>query len=209
MSMIEGSQGSSFFFIPKQFRGKFDRTMYASDRFDHLKGSNDFLTYINIFKDMFEYARNARSRCHIDKCLGNYAQDNSFNNKLLKKVRKHFIKMTNLIYGGSYKDNDFMKCIYDYNSSDISFGASDMLSVYKLFADVYSDRVFCDPETSRGLTFRLSGKLERYCIDNMRSFSYISQDNQNIIALQVVQNSCGGRTTRFMSCIFPVPDEMI
>lgn len=206
MSAVEGSQGNNFFFVPKQHRK--NKAMYLEMQFEHLKGNSDFETFINIFSEMFEYAcDNFNGKKHVDKICAEYAKDNSMNNKLLKRMRKCFIRLTNLLYSCSYKDKDFVQAVIDYGiRRSICYDSHLMNAVYSVFASAHSDKMFDCPQNVNGrLNYSKAGEFgSSYQIDNVRSFFRTTGDSA-IIALQVVHIKAGTKALNCISCIFPTP----
>lgn len=202
MSACEGSGGSSFFFIPKSERTS--KQSYMDMQFGHLKGESDFETYINIFTEMFNYAdENTTPSKHVDKICADYARIRSMNNKLLKKTRKCFLKLVNLLYSGSYRDRDFVRCIKDFGR--IEFDETSMNQVYEIFASAHSDKIFGNPiVTKNGVKYFKEDDSTgaHYSIDNIRSFAYIGA--QRFIAMQVMEIR-GATNRNCISGIIPIP----
>lgn len=206
MSALEGSGGSSFFFIPKEER--MAKQSYTEMRFGHLKGESDFETYINIFSEMFDYANsNATPTKHVDKVCAEYAKNSSMNNKLLKKTRKCFLKLANMLYNGSYRDRDFVRCIKDFGR--IEYDVDTMNTVYEIFASVHSDKIFGNPTIGKnGVKYLKEDDLtgSHYTIDTIRSFAYIGAER--FIALQVVEIR-GATSRNCISGIIPFQTKKI
>jgi hypothetical protein len=206
MASIEGSGGNSFFFIPKEERKS--KQDFMEMRFSHLKGTSDFETYINIFIEMFNYIEtNATHGKHTDKLCAEYARNNSMNNKILKKTRKCFLKLVNLLYNSSYKDRDFVNCVNEFGS--IEFDETVMEKVYEIFAGAHSDKVFGNPTfTRKGLKYFKEGDTSssQYDIDNVRSFCAVRNDR--FIALQVIEIR-GATSRNCISGIFPIPEKKL
>lgn len=207
MASFEGSGGNSFFFIPKNERGG-SKQSYMSMQFGHLKGDSDFETYINIFTEMFEYAEdNAMPSKHVDKVCADYARINSMNNKILKKTRKCFLKLVNLLYNGSYRDRDFVRCVKDFGQIDHDRETMD--DVYEIFASAHSDKIFGNPVMLKnGVAYHKEGEFTgaKYVIDNVRSFSYIGF--QRFIAMQIVEIR-GATNRNCISGIIPIPSKKL
>ena len=198
IACIEGSAGNSFFFVPKEHRQ--NKRDYIDDHFEHLKGNNDFETYINIFLDMFDYvAINSYNSYTYERACVKYAKDNSMNNKLLKKTRKCFIKFVNVLYNTNYKNSDFVRCINDFGIN-LNRNSEVLTNLYELFASVHTDKVFIQETGNRYYkNDDLYGKI--YTIDRARSF--FQSDLTCIVALQIMEIKQGKNIRQCMSCIIP------
>lgn len=206
VSMIEGSQGNSFFWIPKEHRK--NKNMYKEfmeDQFGHMKGSNDLETYLYIFSSMFH-----EPKSHKDAAVAKWAKTNSMNNKLLKNARRNFSQLIRITYP-KYRGyaEDFLENMLEQNGIHnlAQLVRDDVLSpVYELFEDVYSDCVFNDPEEGMyGIAYHNNAEVPlSHKIDTMRSFSRLSTNvAHGVVALQVVESVYGLTTNRYISCVFP------
>lgn len=204
MASFEGSGGNSLFFVPKAERRS--KQQFIEMQFGHLKGSTDFETYINIFFEMVEYAENYKKNNskHVDKILAEYAKTHFMNNKILKKIRKCFIKLVNIIYDTDYNSKSFVKCVNDFG--EINNSSRIMNNVYRIFSESHSDKIFFDAQQDKkgNTTYAKANELvsARYSIDNIRSFSF-SPSHERFVALQVVEIR-GQINRNCISGIFPL-----
>ena len=217
VAMIEGSQGNSFFWIPKEHRKTSAmKQTYMNEKYKNFKGDTDFVTFINIFAGMMHEASGHTSYAYVK-----WAQDNSMNNKLLSNVRKNFKRLIEMTYGISQNDVDgtaekqifdMLKSFYGIKNLTQLGEPSVMTTVYELFEDVYSDCKFDEPVEigKKKLLHYHSNDGTKYRIDGFRSFSRMeSMKMHRLVALQVIETKNGQQTSRYISCLFPSKDQAV
>jgi len=205
ISMIEGSQGGSFFWVPKLYRSDINSKLsFLDDHFEHLKGDNDLITYINIFDAMIYGPKTLRDRDVNKWCSKNY-----FNNKMLKSVRMHFNNIVRDFYSHKYSTNALLEVLATHSIDSIRElgNLSNMKKVYPLFVSAYSTQKFSNGKiVGKKLSFA-NEQMGRYMIDSIRSYSYISARCSEIIAIQLITTVIGNKSSNYMSCVFPVDPE--
>lgn len=216
ISMIEGSQGNSFFWIPKEHRkSAASKQAFMKEKYKYVRGDNDFITLINIFASMIH-----ESRGHTNYSYVRWAQEMSLNNKLLSNARKNFKRLIEITYGltpnstGSVEKQVFNMLKDYYNVTDLTqLTHPDIMNIiYPIFENVYIDCTFNDP-----LLIGKKGELIykgldnlKYKIDGLRSFSKLDEKPiHRIVALQVIETKTGNQTARYISCCFPSKDQTI
>lgn len=216
IAMLEGSQGNSFFWIPKEHRKtSATKQVFMNDKYKNLKGDTDFATFINIFASMMHDSNGSTAYSYVK-----WAQDNSMNNKLLANVRKHFRRLLEMTYGltqneidGSVEKQAFnmLKSFYGIHNLSQLTDLQIMNTVYNLFEEVYSDCTFEEPvEVGKKKLLHYHHNIDgtKYRIDGFRSFSKMeSVKMHRLIALQVIETKNGQMTTRYISCLFPSKDQ--
>jgi HrpA-like RNA helicase len=211
ISMVEGSQGNSFFWIPKEHRKTAaTKQNFMSEKYKNLKSDSDFETYINIFSAMIHDSKNSTNYSYLK-----WAQDNSMNNKLLSNARKNFKRLIEMTYGfyDTGKNGAIEKQILSmlFESYGIKYFTElthsyVMDTVYNMFENIYGDVTFEEPVLfgkKKELFYHSSDKV-KYKIDGFRSFSKIPQNKiHRLVALQVIETKTGQNIGRYISCIFP------
>ena len=202
IAMIEGSQGGSFFWIPREFRKPDDKRDFMSETFGHMRGENDLVTYIKIFASMFH-----EPESHRDKDIAKWAREASMNNKVLKAVRRNFKQLVSLTFPNmrGFPEDFITDVLARYQIYDLNILASPsvMECIYPLFEQAYSECRFKPVMTMKGVVY-MSSTSSAHKIDNGRSFSEMTERPEcEVFALQVVEAVCGTRSSRFISCVFP------
>lgn len=215
IAMIEGSQGNSFFWIPKEHRKTAaTKQMFVNDKYKHLRGDTDFETFINIFASMTHDSKGNTTYSYIK-----WGQDNSMNNKLLMNVRKNYKRLIEMTYRFQQNETEgspekqvlnMLKSFYGINNLSQLTNITVMRTVYELFEEVYSDCVFDEP-VELGKKKHIHYHSEdgsKYKIDGFRSYSKMeSAKVHRLVALQVIETKSGQTTNRFISCLFPSKDQ--
>lgn len=217
IAMIEGSQGNSLFWIPKEHRKtSATKQAFMNEKYKHLKGDTDFVTFINIFASMIQ-----ESRGKTNYSYQQWAQEMSLNNKLLSNVRKHFKRLVEMTYGitGSNELGSVEKQVFDmlrdfYGIVDLTqlTNTQTMSTVYSLFEDVYLGCKFDEPVLvgkKKELHYH-SEDGTKYKIDGFRSFSKMEENKMHrVVALQIIETKTGTQTSRYISCLFPSKDQTL
>jgi HrpA-like RNA helicase len=215
IAMIEGSQGNSFFWIPKEHRKtSATKQVYMNEKYKNIKGDTDFSTFINIFSSMIHEGSGTSGYAYVK-----WAQDNSMNNKLMSNVRKHFKRLIEMTYGisgneieGSVEKQTFnmLKSFYGISNLSQLTDQTIMSTVYGLFEDVYSDCIFDEPVEigKKKLLHYHSKDGTKYRIDGFRSFSRMEELKMHrLVSLQVIETKNGLQSSRYISCLFPSKDQ--
>ena len=215
ISMIEGSQGNSFFWIPKEHRKtSATKQAFVNEKYKNLRGDTDFTTFINIFASMIHDSSGNTTYAYVK-----WAQDNSMNNKLLTNVRKNYRRLIEMTYAFQQNDTEgspekqvlnMLKSFYGINNLTQLTDPTIMKTVYELFEDVYSDCVFEEPVEigKKRLLHYHSNDGTKYRIDGFRSYSKMeSLKMHRMVALQIIETKSGQATSRFISCLFPSKDQ--
>lgn len=215
ISMLEGSQGNSFFWIPKEYRKtQQSKQLFMNQKYKYFRGDTDFVTFINIFSGMMQDSKGRTNYSYLQ-----WAQESSFNNKLLSNVRKHFKRLVEITYNlssdleiGSVEKQLFKMLENFYGITDLTqlTHPNIMNKVYSLFEDVYIDCQFEEPTISgkkKELHYH-SQDGTKYKIDGLRSFSKMEEAKMHrIVALQIIETRSGMQTSRFISCLFPSQNQ--
>lgn len=207
ISMIEGSQGNSFFWVPKEHRKTLaTKQAFMNKKYKNFKGDTDFVTFINIFASMIQDSRGRTNYSYLQ-----WAQQMSLNNKLLSNVRKNFKRLIEMTYSATEREI-FEMLRNQYGIVDLTqlTHSNTMDIVYSLFEDVYIGCKFEDPiliGKKKELHY-FSENGTKYKIDNFRSFSTIDEKQiKRIVALQIIETKTGLQTSRYISCLFPSKDQ--
>jgi hypothetical protein len=215
ISMVEGSQGNSFFWIPKEFRKTAaSKQAFMNDKYKNLRGDTDFVTFINIFASMMQESRGRTNYSYLQ-----WAQEMSLNNKLLVNARKNFKRLIEMTYGltASQELGSVEKQVFDmlrdfYGISDLTqlTHPNTMNAVYSLFEEVYIGCQFDEPVIigkKKELHYHSEDGV-KYKIDGFRSFSRMEETKMHrLVALQVIETRTGMQTSRYISCLFPSKDQ--
>lgn len=215
ISMIEGSQGNSFFWIPKEHRKtSATKQAFVMAKYKNLQGDSDFITFINMFASMVHDSNGNTTYAYV-----RWAQENSMNNKLFSNVRKNYRRLLEMTYG--LKSNDaegsperqILKMLKDkYNIKNLTQLTEPqiMTKVYELFEEIYSDCIFEEPievGKKKLLHYHCLNRT-KYRIDGFRSYSKMETLKMHrIVALQVIETKNGQMSSRFISCLFPSKDQ--
>ncbi len=215
IAMMEGSQGNSLFWIPKEHRKTAaSKQAFMNEKYKYLKGDTDFVTFINIFASMMQDSRGKTNYSYLM-----WAQEMSLNNKLLVNIRKHFKRLIEMTYGlvatqelGSVEKQVFDMLRDFYGISDLTqlSHPNIMNIVYSLFEDVYIGCQFDEPVLvgkKKELHYHSEDGV-KYKIDGFRSFSRMEETKMHrLVALQVIETKTGMHTSRYISCLFPSKNQ--
>jgi HrpA-like RNA helicase len=192
VAMMDGSQGGSFFWVPREHRAsKEGRDAFVNKHFSKFKGDSDLCTYLIMFDAM-----------HNAGHFSDWAKDNSMNNQLLRGARRTFRQVASIMMPMLP-----VPCERDIVDCELSsFAASPVLMnrIYKLFGAGFKGNVFATPKRIRSrLTYEDSSGM-RYFVDGMRSFSKMSDIVVDaVVAAQVIEVRNDKSVTRYISCLFP------
>lgn len=225
LSMIEGGQGASYFWIPKQKRSQGDRQSFMESTFGEMKGSNDLISLVNIFSEMYHRPteKDGVAVSHKDGSIGHWASKKSMNNKLLTNARRSFQNLAKIAFSDGalnthrkfWSDHvaDFLAgssrppmCSSRYELKDFCNHYDVMTEIYEMFQNVYYDCVLSDPTYNRfGVVCYTSlTTTSTYTMDTNRGFSEMSTSGHPVIvALQLVTNKNGMSESKFCSLAFP------
>lgn len=212
VAMIEASGNGSFFWIPKDQRSGGAKTFFIEETFGHLKGSNDLLTYLNIFMAMM-----TESSGYSEREYSVWAKNSSMNNKVLSEARQMFRRLIKMAYsrdeiGRSVDSFVFDKILPHYNISSVAdIDDKDMEWVYSVLGNVYADCVYKNPKTVGKMAVKLVYHNSSYCehvLDSFRSFTKITPHGRipdQLVALNTItiKGGKGGKPTNYISCVFP------
>lgn len=220
LAMIEGGQGMSYFWVPRDRRSPEDRKDYMEYTFGDMKGSNDLVTLIYIFSEMFHRPVDRNGRLsHTDGSISHWAKVTSMNNKLLTNARKSFSRLAHMAYPDSNCRfwSDYVEIGFDVmpipeflhgecELKDFCNHTDAMNEIYRLFEKVYFDCGMSNPRRNKFgiLCYTHTKTGGEYTMDTNRGFSDMASiPCAHVVALQLVTSESGIKKNRFCSLVFP------
>jgi HrpA-like RNA helicase len=190
VAMVDGSQGGSFFWVPREYRDdKARRDAYVQEHFGKFRGHSDLCTYLELF--------DAMHRVEGDDFV-EWTKENSLNNQLLRSARRTFRRLVTMVFGDKLR--------VDVQALDLSACAKTpafMQRLYSIFSAAYKLDVFVAPRLIKHRMSYQDSKGNRYFVDTMRSFCTLPGLVKTIVAMQTMEVRNAASCTCYVSTLIP------
>lgn len=211
ISMIEGSRGRSFWWIPRKYKTVTERKIFIREKYQHFFGKHDIETYLKIFITVCTDIIQDRRDIPIENKFANWSKDFCINNKILRTVINNFKQLISIIFSSKRKSDEYVYLDIINDLSEQIMNDDNIFNICKEFQAVYYENMFtCVQYRNKNKIKYISNKDKTYYIVDDSKISSLMFDKgipENIIALNIVNIINGSKSIFTISVTFPTEDS--